>query len=62
MLQDPQVLGNVHNKPIILMSDPTTTMYCHNMSCDLSIKYCLNQYYSHGGRNMSKCMTSYLPY
>ena len=28
MLQDPQVLGNDHN-------NPTSTMYFHNMSCDL---------------------------
>ena len=35
MLQDPQVLGNDHNKPHSLMSDPTSTMYFHNMSCDL---------------------------
>ena len=35
MLQDPQVLGNDHNKPHSLMSDPISTMYFHNMSCDL---------------------------
>ena len=38
MLQDPQVLGNDHNKPHSLMSDPTSTMYFHKMSCDLSNK------------------------
>ena len=38
MLQDPQVLGNDHNKPHSLMSDPISTMYFHNMSCDLSNK------------------------
>ena len=35
MLQDPQVLGNDHNKPHSLMSDPISTMYFHNMFCDL---------------------------
>ena len=35
MLQDPQVLGNDHNKPHSLMSDPIFTMYFHNMFCDL---------------------------
>ena len=35
MLQDPQVLGNDHSKPHSLMSDPISTMYFHNMSCDL---------------------------
>ena len=35
MLQDPQVLGNDHNKPHSLMSDPISTMYFHNMPCDL---------------------------
>ena len=35
MLQDPQLLGNDHNKPHSLMSDPISTMYFHNMSCDL---------------------------
>ena len=35
MLQDPQVLGNDHNMPHSLMSDPISTMYSHNMSCDL---------------------------
>ena len=35
MLQDPQVLGNDHNKPHSLLSDPISTMYFHNMSCDL---------------------------
>ena len=35
MLQDPQVLRNDHNKPQSLMSDPISTMYFHNMSCDL---------------------------
>ena len=35
MLQDSQVLGNDHNKPHSLMSDPISTMYFHNMSCDL---------------------------
>ena len=35
MLQDPQVLGNDHNKPHSLISDPISTMYFHNMSCDL---------------------------
>ena len=35
MLQDTQVLGNDHNKPHSLMSDPISTMYFHNMSCDL---------------------------
>ena len=29
---------NDHNKPHSLMSDPTSTMYFHNMSCDLSNK------------------------
>ena len=38
MLQDPQVLENDHNKSHSLMSDPITTMYFHNMSCDLSNK------------------------
>ena len=38
MLQDPQVLGNDHNKPHSLMSDPISTMYFHNKSCDLSNK------------------------
>ena len=38
MLQDPQVLGNDRNKPHCLMSDPISTMYFHNMSCDLSNK------------------------
>ena len=28
-------LGNDHNKPHSLMSDPISTMYFHNMSCDL---------------------------
>ena len=37
-MQDPQVLGNDHNKPHSLMSDPISTMYFHNMSCDLSNK------------------------
>ena len=36
MLQDPQILGNGHNKPHSSMSDPTSTMYFHNMFCDLS--------------------------
>ena len=35
MLQDPQVLGNDYNKPHSLMSDPISTMYFHNISCDL---------------------------
>ena len=35
MLQDPQVLGNDHNKSHSLMSDHISTMYFHNMSCDL---------------------------
>ena len=35
MLQAPQVLGSDHNKPHSLMSDPISTMYFHNMSCDL---------------------------
>ena len=35
MLQDPQVLGNDHNKLHSLMSDPISTMYFHNMFCDL---------------------------
>ena len=35
MLKDPQVLGNDHNKPHSLMSDPISTMYFHNMSCNL---------------------------
>ena len=35
MLQDTQVLGNDHNKPHSLMSDPISTMYFHNMFCDL---------------------------
>ena len=35
MLQDPQVLGNDHNKPHSLMSDPISIMYFHNMFCDL---------------------------
>ena len=38
MLQDPQVLENDHNKPHSLMSDPISTMYFHNMSCELSNK------------------------
>ena len=38
MLQDPQVLANDHNKPHSLMSDPISTMYFHNMSCDLTSK------------------------
>ena len=38
MLQDPQVLGNDHNKPHSLMSDPISTVYFNNMSCDLSNK------------------------
>ena len=38
MLQDPRVLENDHNKPHSLMSDPISTMYFHNMSCDLSNK------------------------
>ena len=29
------ILGNDHNKPHSLMSDPISTMYFHNMSCDL---------------------------
>ena len=29
------VLGNDHNKPHSLMSDPISTMYFHNMFCDL---------------------------
>ena len=37
-MQDPQVLGNDHNKAHSLMSDPISTMYFHNMSCDLSNK------------------------
>ena len=32
------LLGNDHNKPHSLKSDPTSTMYHHNMSCDLSNK------------------------
>ena len=38
-----KVLGNDHNKPHSLMSDPTSTMYFHNMSCDLWNKIFLNQ-------------------
>ena len=38
MLQDPQVLGNDHNNFYSLMSDPTSTMYFHNMSCNVSNK------------------------
>ena len=29
------LLRNDHNKPHSLMPDPTSTMYFHNMSCDL---------------------------
>ena len=36
MLQDPQVLGNDHNKTNSLMSDHTSTVYCHNMPWDSS--------------------------
>ena len=32
------MVGNDHNKPHSLMSDPISTMYFHNMSCDLSNK------------------------
>ena len=46
MLQDPQVLGNDHNKPHSLMSDPISTMYFHNMSCDLSNKILFKPYSS----------------
>ena len=31
-------LGNDHNKPHSLMSDPVSTMYFHKMSLDLSNK------------------------
>ena len=31
-----QLLGNDHNKPQSLMSDPISTMYFHNTSCGLS--------------------------
>ena len=30
-----QLAGNDHNKPHSLMSDPISTMYFHNMFCDL---------------------------
>ena len=32
------LLGSYHNKPHSLMSDPTSTIYFHNMPCDLSNK------------------------
>ena len=32
------LLGNYNNKPHSLMSDPASTIYFHNMSCDLSNK------------------------
>ena len=31
-------LGNDHSKPHSLMSDPASTMFFQNMSCDLSSK------------------------
>ena len=49
MLQDPQVLGNDHNKPHSLMSDPISTMYFHNMSCYLLNKILFRPKYFTGG-------------
>ena len=40
-MQQRKLLGNDHNKPHSLITDPTSSMYFHNMACDLSnkIKY-----------------------
>ena len=38
------ISGNDYNKPHSLMSDPTSTMYFHNMSCDLSNKILFKLY------------------
>ena len=56
MLQDPQVLGNDHNKPHSLMSDPISTMYFHNMFCDLlnKILFKPKMAWPRGGVNLNK--------
>ena len=40
-MQQRKLLGKDHNKPHSLITDPTSSTYFHNMSCDLSNKILL---------------------
>ena len=62
-ISDPQVFGNDHNKPHSLMSDPISTMYFHNMFCDLlnKILFKPNSFFLFGLRYMPGCPVTYCP-